>query len=246
MILIKTLTQIQGIRESGKILHDVIHEAGSQIVEGMTTGELNKIVHHLITKAKATPAFLHYAGFPAAACISVNEEVIHGIPSDKKVIKKGDLISLDVGVNYKGYISDSAYTFTCGEVTPVEKKLLLDTQKALEAGIAAAVEGNRVRDISNAVYSVISNYGVVYEYCGHGVGIEVHEEPSIPNDPTFCGRNPRLRSGMVVAIEPMVNLGVPEVKVLSDGWTVVTRDGKRSAHFEHTLAITDEGPQILT
>lgn len=246
MIQLKSKEQISLIRDSGKILYEVLHQTGSHVKAGVSTWELDQMIGALIYKAKATAAFLNYNGFPCFSCISVNDEVIHGIPSKKKILKEGDIVGIDIGVNYKGYISDSAYTFKVGRIDPIEEKLLADTQAALASGINAAVVGNRVSHISQAVYEVVKNYGVVYEYCGHGVGFDVHEEPMIPNVVSSGGGNTRLKVGMVIAIEPMVNLGTAGVKLLPDNWTVVTRDGKKSAHFEHTVAITEDGPLILT
>lgn len=245
MIYIKSSAQIEGIRESGKILYDVLHEAGSQIRAGMNAAQLDKIVYNLILKRGATPAFLHYMGFPASACVSVNEEVIHGIPLKKRVFKEGDLVGLDIGVNYKGYISDSAYTFTVGKISESEKKLIEATKAALKAGIESAIIGNRISDVSAAIYAKVKQYGVVRDYCGHGVGLEVHEDPLVSNYPPNAN-SCRLKDGMVIAIEPMINLGTYEVRVLQDNWTVVTADHKKSAHFEHTVAITANGPRVLT
>lgn len=246
MIELKSKEQIALIRESGKILYDVLHEAGACIKAGMSSWDVDQIIGSKIFKAGATAAFLNYNGFPGFSCISVNEEVIHGIPSKKRILKEGDLVGIDIGVNYKGYISDSAYTFTIGKITPQEERLLIDTKLALEAGINAALVGNRVSDISKAIYEKVKAYGVVYEYCGHGVGFQVHEEPMIPNVVQGGGGNTRLKPGMVIAIEPMVNLGTASVRLLQDNWTVVTKDGKKSAHYEHTVAITEDGPLILT
>ncbi len=245
MIQLKTLDQIKLIKESGDILYATMQKVGSIISEGMTTLELDKIVYTEITKNKATPAFLNYGGFPGSACISINDEVIHGIPSKRK-IASGDLVSVDIGVNYKGYISDSAYTFTIGSITNEEEELIKATQISLMAGIQASCVNNRVKDISKAIYSNIKQYGVVADYCGHGVGLSVHEDPQIPNVLSPFGLNPRLKAGMVIAIEPMVNLGTHQVELLEDDWTVRTLDRKKSVHFEHTVAITEKGPIILT
>jgi len=246
MIQLKTRDEIQRISDSGDILNATIKEVGKHIQEGITTKELDRIAYDFITKSNAIPAFLNYGGFPASACISVNEQVIHGIPGSYR-LKKSDLVSVDIGVDYKGYISDSAYTFTVGKVGTTEQKLLDRTQAALAAGIKAAVVGNRIRDISEAIYNVIGkDYGVVADYCGHGVGFEVHEDPQVSNFFPVKGRSPRIKAGLVIAIEPMVNLGTGEVFVLPDEWTVVTKDRKKSAHFEHTIGITEEGPLILT
>lgn len=247
MILLKTNDQIQRIRESGAILYHAMHKVGRALEAGMSTFDIDALLYEEITAHQnALPAFLHYEGFPASACISINEEVIHGIPDKKRRIRNGDLVSIDLGVNLNGGISDSAFTFAVGKIKPEEQRLLSVTQSALAAGIEAAVAGNRVKDISQAVYRSCRGYGVVYDYCGHGVGIEVHEDPQIPNVVYSWGSNPRLKPGMVIAIEPMVNLGTADVSTLSNGWTVVTDDGQKSAHFEHTVAITENGPLILT
>ena len=186
--------------------------------------------------------------FPGAACISVNEEVIHGIPSKKKIIQDGDLVSLDVGIDLGGYISDSSHTILVGNVKPELKKLDDVTLQCLQAGIAACKPGNRIGDIARAVQDIAEKrgYGIVYEYCGHGVGLDVHEDPSIPNTLDALDSNPRIQAGMVLAIEPMINLGTADVKVLKDGWTVVTADGKPSAHEEHTVAVFRDHTEILT
>lgn len=245
MIQLKNAQQIQAIADSGKILNSALKAVKSKVVPGVTTGELDKFIHKFITDADAIPAFLNYMGYPGSACISINEEVIHGIPG-KRIVKEGDLVSIDVGVNYKGFISDSAFTFTVGKISSEEQRLIDVTQKALQAGIDAAVVGNRIRDISKAVSDAGSEFGIVYDYCGHGVGFEVHEDPQIANVVTNRGKNPRLKAGMVIAIEPMINLGTADVETLADEWTVVTLDRLKSAHFEHTIAITETGPIILT
>lgn len=245
MIYLKNKDQIKRISDSGAILYQTMKVIGRELRAGMTTLELDRIIYETITREKATPAFLNYMGFPNSACISINEEVIHGIPG-KRIIKVGDLVSVDIGVDLGGYISDSAYTFTVGKIKQEEQTLLDMTQGALAAGIAAAIPGNRIKDISVAIYEVVKNYGVVHDYCGHGVGLKVHEDPQVPNVVYRGGANPRIKEGMVLAIEPMVNLGTAEVTILEDDWTVVTLDNKKSAHFEHTIAVTANGPEILT
>ncbi len=246
MIRLKNEEDIKRIRESCKMLAEVYEELIKSIDEGIKTIEIDKICYDLITKRGGKPAFLNYSGFPASICISINDEVIHGIPSERK-IKDGDLVSLDLGINLKGYFSDSARTLAIGNVSPEKIKLMNVTSKALEAGIKACRHGNRIKDISSAVFKVAdaNNYGVVREFCGHGVGFELHESPQIPNY-VHPGPNPRIRKGMVVAIEPMINLGTEKIEILDDDWTVVTADSKVSAHFEHTVAVFEDHTEILT
>ncbi|MDC7227180.1 MAG: type I methionyl aminopeptidase [Spirochaetales bacterium] len=246
MIRLKNDEEIKRIRESCKMLAEVYQDLIPSVEEGISTLEVNRICHDLITKRGGTPAFLDYSGYPASICISINDEVIHGIPSDR-VIKDGDLVSLDLGIDLKGYFSDSAITVPVGNISPDAKKLIEVTKQALSAGIDACVHGNRIKDISASVFKVADkhNYGVVREFCGHGVGFEVHESPQIPNY-VHPGPNPRIKKGMVLAIEPMINLGTEKVNILDDDWTVVTADGKISAHFEHTLAVFEDHTEILT
>ena len=246
MIRLKNENQIDGIRKSCKLLAQLFEELLPQVKEGMSTQDIDDICVDFITKHGGKPAW-HQEGFPGAACISVNEEVIHGLPSKKKILKKGDIVSLDIGINLGGYISDATKTIAIGEVKPEVKKLMEVTKKCLEAGIAACVVGNRIKDISVAVAAVAEKegYGIVTDYCGHGVGLEVHEEPSIPNKPQM-GKNPRIQAGMVLAIEPMINLGTGDVDLLNDGWTVVTKDRKISCHEEHTVAVFADKTEILT
>ena len=225
---------------------EVLEHLEGHVAPGVSTGELDRIARREIASRGGRPAFLGYQGFPGAICTSVNDEVIHGIPSER-VLKDGDVVSVDCGIEYEGYFSDSAFTAPVGTVPRAIERLLEITRASLEEGIAAAVAGKRVNDISRAIYRVISehNYGVVRPYCGHGVGLAIHEDPQIPN---YIGRgpNPRLKPGMVIAIEPMVNLGVDDVAVLDDDWTVVTDDGAISAHFEHTVAIFRDSTEVLT
>lgn len=246
MIRIKTAKQIAGIRESCHLLADVLDILESSIEPGVTTADLDRIARDEISRRGGRPAFLGYQGFPGALCTSVNEAVIHGIPGDR-TLADGDVISIDCGIEYNGFFSDSAITVPVGTPTPEVQQLLSVTRASLEEGIAAAVAGNRINDVSRAVYRVISehDYGVVRPYCGHGVGLELHEDPQIPN---YVGRgpNPRFKPGMVVAIEPMVNLGGDDVDVLDDEWTVVTADRSVSAHFEHTVAIFRDHTEVLT
>lgn len=246
MIRLKNSEEIDGIRKSCHLLADMFNFIIPQVKAGMSTKELDDIAVKFIKQHGGTPAWYH-EDFPGALCISVNEQVIHGIPSKKKIIKDGDIVSIDAGIDLNGYISDSCHSVLVGNVKPEVKKLDEVTIECLKAGIAACKVGNRISDISNAVYNIAEKhgYGVVYDYCGHGVGLEVHEDPNIPNCPSH-GPNPRIQAGMVVAIEPMINLGVPEVYTEKDGWTVITEDHKPSAHEEHTVAVFDDHTEILT
>jgi len=246
MIRIKNERQIDGIRVSCKALARLYRAILPLVQEGNTTGDLDAFCVDFIRKAGGKPAW-YSQDFPGAACISVNEEVIHGIPSKSRVIKNGDLVSLDIGIDLGGFISDSAVTIPVGAITARERELLETTSRCLDAGIAACRAGKRIGDISRAVYDIATKagFGVVYEYCGHGVGLSVHEDPQIPNVPER-GPNPRIVSGMVLAIEPMINLGTADVDVLDDGWTVITADGKKSCHMEHTVAVFPDHTEILT
>jgi methionyl aminopeptidase len=243
---LKNPRQIERIRESGLILAHTLRELGTMVEPGLPLIELDTKCRSLLEAAGARPAFLGYMGFPSSVCVSVNEAVIHGIPT-KRRLKDGDVVSLDIGVDLEGFISDSAATFRVGTVSPEIDQLLRVTDEALWKGIAAARPGGRVHDISAAVFEHVAQYGygIVRPYCGHGVGFAVHEEPQVPNY-VSRGPNPRLKPGMVLAIEPMINLGGDEVDVLDDDWTVVTLDRSVSAHYEHTIAIVDDGVQVLT
>ena len=246
MIAIKNSRELQARREACVISARALRLAGEAVEPGVTTGEIARLVRRYIEGEGATPSFLGYGGFPASICISVNETVIHGIPG-KRVIRAGDIVSLDVGAYFNGFHGDNAATFAAGDISP-EAQALLDTTKAsLYEGIRAAVAGNRVGDIGAAVqrYVEVRGYSVVRQFVGHGVGTNLHEDPNVPNFGT-PGRGPRLLPGMTLAIEPMINAGTHEVKILGDGWTTVTKDGSLSAHFEHTVAITPDGPVILT
>lgn len=246
MIRIKNEKQIDGIRKSCKALARLYKALLPLVKEGISTGELDAFCVDFIKKAGGRPAW-YSQNFPGAACISINEEVIHGIPSKTRIIKNGDLVSLDIGIDLGGYISDSAITVPVGTVTPRELELLDTTRRCLDAGIAACLKGNRIGDISRAVYDIATGagFGVVYEYCGHGVGLSVHEDPQIPNVPER-GPNPRIVPGMVLAIEPMINMGVADVDLLEDEWTVVTADRKPSCHMEHTVAVFADHTEVLT
>lgn len=247
MIRLKNEKEIAGIRESCHALADLFREVVPQVHPGMSTKDVDDLVVKFIKKIGGKPAW-YREGFKGAACISINNEVIHGIPSAKRIINDGDLVSLDIGIDLNGYISDSTHTVQVGNVKPEWRKLVQATRESLAAGIAACVAGNRIRDIAEAVNNVAYGrygYGVVYDYCGHGVGLDVHEDPSVPNVPQG-GPNPRIQSGMVLAIEPMINLGTADVTLAKDGWTVLTADGKCSCHEEHTVAIFDDHTEVLT
>ena len=246
MISVKNKRELQAMREACVISARALKLAGEAVQPGVTTAEIDREVRRYIESTGAKPSFLGYGGFPASACISVNNVVIHGIP-DKRVIKAGDIVSVDVGAFYNGYHGDNAATFAAGEVSPEAQALMDATRESLYEGIKAAAAGNRIGDIGAAVqrYVEVRGYSVVRQFVGHGVGANLHEDPSVPNFGT-PGRGPRLLPGMTLAIEPMVNDGVSEVKILGDGWTTVTADGSLSAHFEHTIAITPDGPVILT
>ncbi len=247
MIIVKSKSELEKMRKAGIITGNALHYGGQSIKVGMSTHELDKIIHDYIVKNGAKPSFLGYGGFKGSACISINDEVIHGIPSKKKIIHDGDIVSIDVGAYIDGYHGDSAYTFPVGKVSEETLELLKVTQESLFKGIEQALAGNRIGDIGHAVeeHCVSHGYGVVRQYIGHGVGRNLHESPEVPNYGK-AGHGPRLVSGMTIAIEPMINAVGEDVKVLSDGWTVVTRSGSPSAHFEHTIAVTPDGPVILT
>lgn len=247
MIVIKSDRELELMREACIISAEALREAGKAVQPGITTAEIDRIAADYIVKHGAKPAFLHYNGFPAATCVSINDEVIHGIPTPERVIKAGDLVSIDLGAELNGYIGDNAATFAAGDISPEAKRLSDTTRESLYMGIQACVAGGRVGDIGHAIqtYCESRGYSVVREFTGHGVGSNLHEDPSVPNY-AKAGRGARLMPGMTLAIEPMINLGTAQVRVMPDGWTIKTRDGKLSAHFEHTVAITEEGPRILT
>ena len=235
------------MQKAGRITAEALLVARENVRVGISTKELDTKIRRFIEKCGATPSFLGYNGFPGSACISLNNQVIHGIPSDKVIIKDGDIVKVDVGARYRGYNGDSARTFAVGKVSDEALRLISVTEQSFYEAMKVAKAGNRVGDIGYAIESfVISNgFSVVREYVGHGVGADLHEDPSVPNYGTK-GRGPRLYSGMTLAIEPMVNAGFANVKVLKDGWTVVTADGKLSAHYENSIAITDGDPILLT
>lgn len=246
MIRLKNEKQIAGIRKSCHLLADLYKYLIPQVKAGMSTRDIDDLCVDFIVKHGGKPAW-YAEDFDGAACISINNEVIHGIPSRKRKICNGDLVSLDIGIDLDGYISDSAVTVPVGAVSPEAQKLMAVTKECLAAGIAACKAGNRIRDISIAVSKVAeaAGYGIVYDFCGHGVGLAVHEDPSVPNLP-LSGPNPRIQPGMVLAIEPMINLGTGDVLQLDDGWTIVTADGKISCHEEHTVAVFADHTEVLT
>ncbi|MBQ7522654.1 MAG: type I methionyl aminopeptidase [Clostridia bacterium] len=247
MISIKTNRELTLMKEACRISANALKVAGQAIEPGISTKEIDDIVRKYIQKQGATPSFLGYGGFPASACISVNNVVIHGIPSKKQKLKNGDIVSVDVGAFIGGFHGDNAYTFACGEISKEAQALLDATKESLYQGIAQAKAGNRIGDIGHAVqeYAESRSYSVVRDFVGHGVGAKLHEDPSVPNYGK-AGRGVRLVSGMVIAIEPMITAGGYQVKVLDDDWTTVTADGSLAAHFEHTVAITPDGPVIMT
>jgi methionyl aminopeptidase len=248
VIQLKSAREIDLMAQGGKILAATIETLRGAVRPGISTGELDRIGEEFIRSHEgAVPAFKGLYGFPGSICASVNSEIVHGIPSAKRVLKEGDIISIDVGVGHKGYFTDSATTVPVGEISTEARELLAVTQRALDAGIAAAVLGNHIGDIGVAVQTVVERAGfsVVRDLVGHGIGVEFHEEPQVPNygKPK---RREKLVPGLTIAIEPMVNLGGPATKTLSDRWTIVTLDGSLSAHFEHTIAIAEGGPVVLT
>ena len=246
MIAIKNERELAAMRQACKITAAARALAGEMVRPGMTTKQIDTAVHDYIVSQGAKPSFLNYHGYPASACISVNETVIHGIP-DGYVLKDGDIVSIDVGAFYKGFHGDCAATFACGAVSAEAKKLIEVTKQSFYEGIRFAKRGHRVSDISHAIQTYVESNGfsVVRSFVGHGVGAQLHEEPEVPNFGA-PGRGPRLLPGMTIAVEPMVNEGVCDVRVLRDGWTVKTTDGKLSAHYENTVLITDGEPEILT
>lgn len=247
MIQLKNALQIEKMKLAGRITGEALLLAGEAVKEGITTKHLDDIIRTYIEKCGAKPTFLGYGGFPGSACISINDQVIHGIPSKNVILKEGDIVKIDVGATYQGFIGDSANTFPVGKVSDEASKLIRCTKESFYRGASQVKIGNRIGDIGAAVqnYCEELGYGVIRKYTGHGVGRELHEDPSVPNYGT-AGRGPRLVSGMTIAIEPMVSVGSYEVKELSDGWTVVTKDHSLSAHYEHTVALTDEGIIYLT
>ncbi len=245
-VSIKSAREIDLMRKSGKLLASVHDRLGQAIRPGMTTGEIDQMGQRMIRELGCGPNFLHYEGYPASICVSVNDEVVHGIPGSR-VLKEGDIVSLDAGLIYRGYHSDAARTYAVGRISQEAQKLIDVTRQSFFEGIRMARPGNHLHDISNAIDAYVTSYGygIVRDLVGHGIGSRLHEDPQIPN---FAQRRKgiRLQPGMTLAVEPMVNAGGWEVKFLSDGWTVVTRDGSLSAHYENTILITDSEPEVLT
>ena len=247
MITLKSSHEIDLMRRAGKITAAARALAGEMVRPGVTTREIDSAVEHFIRKEGAVPSFLHYNGYPASACISVNDEVIHGIPSKKRVLQEGDIVSVDVGAYVDGFHGDCAATFACGTISPEAQRLIDVTRQSFFEGIRFAKEGYRLYDISAAIQEYVESNGfsIVREFVGHGIGAHLHEDPAVPNYGRK-GRGPRLLRGMTLAIEPMVNAGKADIWQLSDGWTVKTQDGKYAAHYENTILITDGEPEILT
>ena len=247
MIQLKNSAQLKDMRDAGRITAQALLVAEEAIREGVSTYEVDAKIRNFIEKCGAKPSFLGLYGFPGSACISINDQVIHGIPSKKVILREGDIVKVDVGAFFHGFHGDSARTFPVGNISDEAKRLIEAAKHCFECGFEQVKEGNRVGDIGNAVESCAKSYGysVVRKYIGHGVGRDVHEAPDVPNFGT-AGRGPRLCRGMTIAIEPMINVGTGDVKEMPDGWTVLTLDGKLSAHYENTVALTDEGPIILT
>jgi methionyl aminopeptidase len=254
MIVRKSPEDLEKMRRSGLLVWKVLTELGGMVREGVTTLDLERTAERMILDAGARPAFKGYyvpavgAAYPYVLCTSVNEEVVHGMPSGKRLLKKGDIVSIDTGVSLEGFYGDAAITFPVGEVDQKTQKLLQVTREALDQAIDQVRPGNRLLDVSGTIERHVVSHGfsIVREYVGHGIGTRLHEEPQIPNYVDRKSENPRLKEGMVLAIEPMVNAGRPETRVLADGWTAVARDGSYSAHFEHCVAVTGNGPWVLT
>lgn len=251
MIYLKSKEEIDKMRTAARIVVETLEKLRENVAPGVSTWDLDRIAEELAIKKGAKPAFKGYSNYPASVCFAVNEEVVHGIPSKRKILKEGDIIGLDFGVNLDGYYGDSAITVPVGKVSSLALKLLQVTEESLKRGIAEARPENRLFDISGAIQSYVEKQGfsIVRSFVGHGIGRKLHEEPQVPNfvpENGSQGKGIKLKLGMVIAIEPMVNVGRPDVKILSDGWTAVTADGTLSAHFEHTVAVTEEGPLVLT
>lgn len=247
MIVLKTTRELSLMKEACRISAGALRVAGEAVKPGVSTAEIDRIAYEYIISQGAEPNFLHLYGFPATACISVNDEVIHGIPSKERILKEGDIVSIDLGAKKHGFNGDNAATFACGKISAEAQRLIDVTRESLYEAIKVAVPGGKIGDIGSCVqrYCEERGFSVVREYTGHGVGKELHEDPAVPNYGT-AGRGVRLLPGMTIAIEPMINQGTKAIKRLSDGWTVKTADGKLSAHFENTVAITKDGPVILT
>ncbi len=247
MISVKSKTELEKMRKIGLITANALHFGGQSIKDGMTTHELDKIIHDYIVQHGANPCLIGYGGFPASSCISVNDQLIHGIPSKRVRIREGDIVSVDVSAEKDGFFGDTAYTFAVGKISDEAKQLLKVTNESLYKGIEQAVPGNRIGDIGHAVQEYCEGFGysVCRKYIGHGIGRKLHEDPEVPNFGK-AGHGPRLVAGMTICIEPMINAVGEDVRVLPDGWTVVTKSGSLAAHFEHTVAITPDGPVIMT
>jgi methionyl aminopeptidase len=247
VIIIKSQAEINKIAAACRIVAEVLGNLKSLVTAGVSTSEVEAFAEAQIKAKKAIPAFKGYRGYPASVCVSLNDQVVHGIPSPKVKLKNGDIVSVDLGVLLDGFYGDGAITIPVGEVSPVSAKLIRVTKEALYAGIGKSVIGNRISDISAAIQQHVeaNGFSVVRAFVGHGIGRSLHEEPQVPNFGR-PGQGSRLKDGMTLAIEPMVNTGSPDVKILDDGWTAVTADGGLSAHFEHTIVITKKGPKILT
>lgn len=247
MIIIKSKQEIKLMREAGKVTGNILRELENVVKPGMTTSDVDEFVESEILKYKMIPAFKDYGGFPAAACVSVNEEVVHGIPSKDRILNEGDIVSVDCGTIFRGYYSDAARTYPVGEISDEAKHLIKATKDSFFAGLEFCKVGNRLSDISHAVQELAEGEGfsVIRDYVGHGVGANLHEDPQIPNYGK-AGRGPRLSAGMVIAVEPMIAAGHYETDVLLNDWTVVMVDGKKSAHYENTIVITDGEPELLT
>ena len=247
MIIIKSNEEIKLMRIAGRISGEALALGGELVKPGVSTKMIDDKIRHYIEKSGAKPSFLGYGGFPGSACISINDQVIHGIPSADKILEEGDIVKIDVGAFIHGYHGDNANTFPCGKISDEAARLIEVTRKSFEMGVAQIRDGARLGDIGSAIdgWCVKNGCSTVKKYVGHGIGVNLHEDPNVPNFGT-AGRGARLYRGMVIAIEPMVNLGAPEVKELPDKWTVVTKDGSLSAHYEHTVAFTENGPELLT
>jgi methionyl aminopeptidase len=246
-IELKSAADLEKMRRAGAIAGRVLGEVGKLVAPGVSTRDLDQAAERMIREAGALPTFLGYRGYTATICASVNEEVVHGIPSAKRVLREGDIISVDLGATFLGFVGDTAATFAVGRISEEDKQLVETTRLSLERGIEKLRPGGRLGDVSSAIQKEAEDagFGVVRDYVGHGIGRQMHEEPSVPNYGT-AGTGLRLEAGLVLALEPMITAGSWKVKVRPDGWTVVTQDGRRAAHFEHTVAVTEQGPEVLT
>jgi methionyl aminopeptidase len=250
MIVLRTQPEIERIRAASRIVAETLEKVRETLAPGISTLDIDNLVRDFVIARGGSLLFYNYKGFPANSCISINEEVVHGIPRRRRKLKEGDIVSVDIGVKYKGYCGDAAWTYPIGQVALDALELLQAGEKALWLGIEACRVGGRVSDIGRAIQSYVESqgYGVVKQFVGHGIGEKLHEDPQVPNyvDTGLLKRDPVLRPGMILAVEPMVNAGTADVETLNDGWTVVTADRRLSVHFEHTVAVTESGPQVLT